>query len=96
MTTLYARHDITQVAVSTTGHTHVKKGKDTEFTVNCPECEETLLQLGWSRDPRHIELTPDELDAIETESREIDRFQSQQVAAQARAAAEVVRAGRGR
>ena len=94
MTTLYARSDVTQVTVGPSGHTHVKKGKGTEFAVNCAACEDTLLALGWVRDPRHVELTPDELDEIETEQRELDRFQTQQVAAQARAASEAVRASR--
>ena len=93
MTVLYARSDVTQVTVGPSGHTHVKKGKG-EFTVNCPACEDTLLTLGWARDPRHVELTPDEIDAMETEQKEIDRYQTQQVAASARAASAAVRASR--
>ncbi len=95
MSTLYARSDVQQVVVGPTGHTHAKKGKG-EFTINCAECEPTLLQLGWARSPKLVELTPDELDELETEQKEIDRYQQQQVASQARAASESVRAARGK
>lgn len=90
--TVYARSDITTVAVAEAGHSHTKKPRDDRFIINCPACEPELVKMGWATAPMLVELTPDEVREAENAERDIALFQQQQVAASAREASAAIRA----
>jgi len=95
--TVYTRSDVVSVFVGPTGHTHAlsKKAKEAQG-ITCAECEPHLLEMGgWVRSPAAVELTPDEIREAEFEEKQIQNFERQTVAENARNAAASVRAGRG-
>ena len=89
--TVYGRSDITFVSISGVDHTHEKKKSDTLMTVSCVACEPQLMEMGWATNPRHVEMTFDEIHELEDAQHEIARFESLKVAENAREAAAAVR-----
>ena len=93
--TVYAPSNIDSVAVSGTGHAHVRTKDETHMSVTCAACEPELLKDGWTRDPRSVPLTFDEMRDAELAREDVARFEQLKVAESARAAADAVRsAGR--
>jgi hypothetical protein len=89
--TLYGRSDIETIAISGVGHTHVRTAGETNMVITCAECEPALLKMGWSTDPRTVELTYDEILDAELAQQDIARFEQIKVAESARAAVDAVR-----
>jgi hypothetical protein len=89
--TVYGRSDITFVEVSGAGHSHAKKKNEANMAVTCIVCEPELEKMGWSRDPRKIELTPDEIAELEDAQNDIARFEALRIAEDARQAADAIR-----
>jgi hypothetical protein len=89
--TVYGRSDIDFVEVSGIGHSHARKKNEGNMAITCLECEPELVKMGWSSDPRKVELTPDEIADLEDAQNDIARFESLRIASDAREAAEAIR-----
>jgi hypothetical protein len=89
--TVYGQSDVKEVTISGAGHSHVRTKNEMNMKITCAVCEPELKKLGWVSDPRQIKLTFDEQLESENAEREMAQFTRQQVAANAREAAEAVR-----
>ena len=89
--TVYAQSDVESVSVSGTGHSHVRKEKETHMKVTCPACEPELKRMGWSTSETSVPLTFDEAREADQADREIAAFQVNDAKERSRAAAGAVR-----